>query len=877
MATFKEALQYAANNPTSDFARQFGLEVATGKHDQEAAQFGFDTTAIKKRYAPELQKQQTLAQAIPPKEGTKVGEFVKSLVSAPATIVARPFQLAETIGHNVGMDVKGNTAKAQELNSQAMQLAEQYKTATPEEKVRIKNEIDSLHRQVLGISSGLSANADWKPTAGGVIAEAPQNLADVKKDVGRGIQTVAFGMPGIGSAGAAFGIGSSLEQGNDLFSLQTALEGTLGAAGGKVLGLIGKPIFNVAGKVVGEITPKYIQDIVSQGTKAIEEFAAQHEILPQGVRTLTDKAGQKITKVGNVATEAIKEELKPITSKVKGVFSPNFETSANKAFPVLKKDVVNIETRNENIKNAFTDIAKNKESIGLTDNKGNFRTPKTFTETLEAQNKRLPEIYKEYTNKLSTVDRTKFDSDISNGIQNQVSTIDAKLAKENSIDNRKALNKIKFELQNLKDTSPEGIQNYLQTINQKIKPLVPGGSLTQEQIQYANLAGDLRKVLDDSIEKVGGQGYQDLRNIYASHKAIQSQLLNAVKKEMNATPGFTEKLGDVGLSVEGINYLLTHDPQTLVIGTGIKGTTKLLSWLKSPQRALQNMFSEVENQITPSLLKPQAINTTATIEPSTVIPKSSPKSAPKSSLKGKGEIPETNYKQYSPELRSKIEKEILADDTKAIVIDTDTIKKLHPKYNPKNPMALHEESSALSKKIFEKAVKQDKSGIVKFIGGGAGSGKSEVILTKISDKPAVVFDGTLANFDSAVKKIDYALSQGKKVEIYPVYTPIELATLFNKMRVRNVSDGVLLDTHFGMRNTIPELITKYGNKIKVIPYKNKVFDPTRKYVGEKSKLSIIKQMKTSKEDLKRANQDINNLIESNGIEFVKSIINDIMQ
>lgn len=360
---------------------------------------------------------------------------------------------------------------------------------------------------------------------------------------------------------------------------------------------------------------------------------------------------------------------------------------------------------------------------------------------------------------------------------------------------------------------------------------------------------------------------------FFSSKGVQSkvaELMNTAEIKPTPTPKvkLTPEGIERGVSPTGAKQLLAPKPGAIRVKLE-SGKT-----INQPSRKAIEQGTEIVPRITPSKQTTQPLLKKSVRKAS---PKSSPKSTTKSSLKGQGVIPETNYKQYSPELRNRVEKDLLADTKKAVVIDTDTIKKLHPEYNPKNPMALHKESSALSKEIYEKAVKQDKSGVVKFIGGGAGSGKSEVILTKILDKPAVVFDGTLANFDSAIKKIDYAISQGKKVEIYPVYTPIELATLFNKMRLRNVSDGVLLDTHFGMRNTIPELIKKYGNKIKVTPYENKVFDPTRKYMGEKSKLSVIEQMKATREELARANSDINGLVEDYGMDIAKKVINDIIK
>ena len=160
---------------------------------------------------------------------SKVGALAKSLFTAPATIIARPIQLgAELI-------MPGDNTEA----------------------------IDRFSREKLG----------------GIVAPIPMNAGDVKKDVGRGIQTVALGTGAPLAGGAAFGLGSSLEQGNDLLSVETAFNTVLGAGLGKAVDWVGKPLFNTAGKVIGVVTPQVLKDVVAKGANAMTKFAENQKLL----------------------------------------------------------------------------------------------------------------------------------------------------------------------------------------------------------------------------------------------------------------------------------------------------------------------------------------------------------------------------------------------------------------------------------------------------------------------------------------------------------------------------------------------------------------------------------------------------------------------
>lgn len=314
--------------------------------------------------------------------------------------------------------------------------------------------------------------------------------------------------------------------------------------------------------------------------------------------------GAKVAKTGadlvaplvDATAGAAKDFVKPVVDKASSIMTPEFETLANKAFPPLKNDMRDLPGRNTKIKDALTDIVNNKDSLGLVDKKGEIRLPENFTETNTVQQQRLKDIYSGYTSKLEGIDKEKFDTDISGKITSQIDDLHSKLVKENSIENRSALSDQIKELQTLRDTSPEGIQKYVESLNQQAKG-APGAPLSLKQIQAANLGGQMRNLLDSSVEKIDGPGYQDLRDAYGAHKALQNSLLTAAKKEINTVPGLTDKLTSLGVSAEGLNFLITHDPHALLVAGGVKGTSAIMKWFKSPQRALLKMYDGIQGGV----------------------------------------------------------------------------------------------------------------------------------------------------------------------------------------------------------------------------------------------------------------------------------------
>lgn len=196
--------------------------------------------------------------------GQKVGGFAKAIVSPVATMIARPIQAAAELAGASDTDVNNATKKLTD----------------------------------------------------GIVAPVPENGADVEKDAGRAVETVALGTGSPAAAGAALGLGNSLEQGHDLFSVHTALQTVLGAGAGKLIDLIGTPIFNAAGKAIGNITPDFLTNLASQGSDAIKSFAAQHDILPDAVSTAINKGADAVDSAVNAPFDATGNAVKNVYQKL---------------------------------------------------------------------------------------------------------------------------------------------------------------------------------------------------------------------------------------------------------------------------------------------------------------------------------------------------------------------------------------------------------------------------------------------------------------------------------------------------------------------------------------------------------------------------------
>lgn len=1015
-------------------------------------------------------------------EGGGIAGFLKSMVSAPATILARPFQALQSGIQLAATDWKGMEAEAKKYNDEAFRLAQQLKTM-PEgyQKDQLKAQIQAQLALGKQATDRLGKAATWKPSAGGVVAEAPESFADVKKDIGRGVQTAAFGLGPV-SGGAAFGAGYSMEQGNDLLSTETAFNTVLGAAGGKVLDLVGRPLLDASGKVIGKITPEVLKAVAGRGANAITQFAAQHEILPGVVSRGVNKGADVLERglnapfnaAGNVvkapfvqndakvvaARERALQDLEEKYAQLRANAARDPKGTAASRGRVAKSNVLTEDGMiNEDgvvIGASRASEAYEAEAIGegnkvvrqLLDREGvtldlnvvQREMERVMRETFDGAElaKALKQVQREidglrikrpngritlselHDNKISSRPKGKdYDDPSKAKMKKAVSRTYRETIEKNSKENIREIN---AELQKFYDDA-EYIANLqgkriesgklgkaVARVGGAVSGAVIGGALGGlPGVAAGSYVGGVvsSKLAGKSLQKAFGKPTKlvtpkskVIGEAVTRANAPRNQLMLPAPSGKTPIPLQPPKSRDSVTGVKAPSYV-DRDPKTgryrkvflssdapqlpsktaekayqsTVANGGItislKGDTPVAGLAYAPFKGTErvipkkdftpkhldtyiddhydelsqpgnhlgtwefegNVYMDVSkvgpntpetkelavaaNQLgvfdlesfeTIELGKLQDGRYIRTYAKETNLPnlnRGENKGANKGGGDGKlpevregaqpvvkggigkvgegkvggGEVAKVQYKQFGKQLRKQIQRDLLGDKTKAVVVDSDTIKKAHPDYDPKRPERLHKESSNLSKELLTKAIDEDTTGLFRMTGGGAGSGKSEAVLKRIKNKPSVIFDGVLGNPASAIEKIDYALSKGKKVEIYPVYAPIELATLFNRIRSRAVPSDQLIEGHYGFRDTIPQLIEKYGNRITIKPYENSGFGVKPKKLSEsKTKVKdYTNSMKMSKDEVARRNEKINKFIEKNGIDFTKLQINDMIE
>lgn len=393
---------------------------------------------------------------IPGKIAGAVGNFAKAATEPVATMLARPYQVAhELIGGE-----------------------------TDPEKLA----------QVPGLSS----------IYGGF--PIPNSAGDVGKDVGRGVETAAFGLNPV-AGGAAFGLGGSMEAGNSILSPQTALRTGAGA----LLGKVAEVAAPYAGKFIGAVTPKFIKnaagalgEAAEPTVNAVSDFAKNTKILPDFASNAINKGADFINQTPGIIGGLIKSQYGGATGGLtEDALKTQVESDIQKAIGVSgKKSAGVFAGTGAKMRQGAETLFDEAPSISVTDEVGNKipYDPATasLSQHVQALDQAKENLYSNLEKNLSSASGEGVTVDTTQA-QSKLKALIDDVGQPTEVQNRAAQILAKVKQLN----TPTQVNTYLKGLNRGLGATMKGTSETISKDADITATQELNNALDKTVTNIG--------------------------------------------------------------------------------------------------------------------------------------------------------------------------------------------------------------------------------------------------------------------------------------------------------------------------------------------------------------------------------------
>ena len=190
----------------------------------------------------------------------------------------------------------------------------------------------------------------------------------------------------------------------------------------------------------------------------------------------------------------------------------------------------------------------------------------------------------------------------------------------------------------------------------------------------------------------------------------------------------------------------------------------------------------------------------------------------------------------------------------AIIISSDAIKESLPNYDPGHAELFHNESRSIADEKFTEVLKENSFSNVILMCGGSASGKTEFLVTQLSQKQCLIYDGTSSTQKRVEEKIDQILKAGKKPVIYAVVPDdLERAFIAFLSRDRKFGDEHFYRTHSGSRKILLWLAVKLPkielNIVESSYIKNKLQFDKIEFDNQKQKIDYLTSLQLTETDI----------------------------
>lgn len=390
-----------------------------------------------------------------------------------------------------------------------------------------------------------------------------------------------------------------------------------------------KPVSNIVHDVGNEIGDnKQVQQFANSKPGDIVEHIAQDTAdvsnivgTVAGAKGLVDKVPEVVGKIQS-GVDTAKTGINNTIQSVKDTVTPNPDAvnksivdNYNKAIkPTVagKNNVGAIDKTNKNIVSGVNSIVANKDNLIFTDKNGEEitgQTPKTVMDTANAIAQTKRALFSQYDALAKQAGET--------GAQISTEPIAGELDK---VINNQALQvthpeaisyakDLQSRLQNADGTyksfDPETTQEMIKNYNNSLEAFYknPSFDAASKASINAGIVNNLRQALDSTIEKItsgkdsanAGQ-YQQLKSQYGALTALEKDVAKRANVLARQSGHGLADYADIFSGGDMVHGIMSANPALFVKGAAQAGLTKYFNYLKSPDRAISNMFDAAQGK-----------------------------------------------------------------------------------------------------------------------------------------------------------------------------------------------------------------------------------------------------------------------------------------
>ena len=290
--------------------------------------------------------------------------------------------------------------------------------------------------------------------------------------------------------------------------------------------------------------------------------------------------------------------LNPMATKVDNIIDYGINKALRPSV-VGKNTIGQLETSKDRGREAIKTIVENKQSLEFVDIDGNVvagKVPESLNQAGQGVRQTKKAIWQQIDDMVKGTTDAGVKIKTDQLVNNLLKKSNDKNLRVTSPGAAKRAGDLAEEYKNIGDLSPADIESQIESLNVQLKSFYKNPSYADAQPAkiMADLADDLRGLLDDSVKNFTGKEFQVLKNKYGALRELEEQIVKrTIVDGRKSIKGFFD-LTDIFSDAQVARGLLTLNPGDVAQGVTQKALLNYFKKINSPDSIIKDMFRKVD-------------------------------------------------------------------------------------------------------------------------------------------------------------------------------------------------------------------------------------------------------------------------------------------